>query len=367
MGGAGVVNGSRVVAADVHASGSWLAGLELATGELWSRRVRGAPSRVAEVVAQLGSGTRLVYEAGPTGFGLARAGAEQGVDVVVCAPGSVPRAGDRVKTDRRDAERLLRLWCAGELSLVRVPSPAEEAFRDLVRAREDARGDLMRHRHRLSKFLLRREVRPPAGMLGAWSVPWMKWVRQLRFAERAAHATYVDYLAAVEAALQRRSALDLALEETWPKSPFETTIARLRCFRGIDTLSACGVAAEVGAFDRFDHPDRLTAFLGIVPSEHSSGAKRRQGAITKAGSGHARRLLVEAAHHYRHPPRVSYELGRRHRGQDPRVVNVAWRAQQRLHRRWCHLVRERRKPVGVSVVALARELACFCWEAALID
>lgn len=362
-----MVNGSRMVAADVHASGSWLAGLELTTGELWSRRVRGAPSRVAEVVAQLGSGTRLVYEAGPTGFGLARAGEEQGVDVVVCAPGSVPRAGDRVKTDRRDAERLLRLWRAGELSVVRVPSPAEEAFRDLVRAREDARGDLMRHRHRLSKFLLRREVRPPAGMLGAWSVPWMKWVRQLRFAERAAHATYVDYLAAVEAALQRRGALDLALEETWPQSPFETTIARLRCFRGIDTLSACGVAAEVGAFDRFDHPDRLAGFLGIVPSEHSSGAKRRQGAITKAGSGHARRLLVEAAHHYRHPPRVSYELGRRHRGQDPRVVNVAWRAQQRLHRRWSHLVLERRKPVGVSVVALARELACFCWEAALID
>ncbi|HEV2771970.1 MAG TPA: IS110 family transposase [Thermoleophilaceae bacterium] len=317
-----MVNGSRMVAADLHASGSWLAGLELATGELWSRRVRGEPSPLAEVVARLGSGTRLVYEAGPTGFGLARAGAEQGVDVVVCAPGSVPRAGDRVKTDRRDAERLLRLWRAGELSLVRVPSPAEEAFRDLVRAREDARGDLMRHRHRLSKFLLRPEVRPPAGMLGAWSVPWMKWVRQLRFDERAAHATYVDYLAAVEAALQRRSALDLALEETWPQSPFETTIARLRCFRGIDTLSACGVAAEVGAFDRFDRPDRLAGFLGIVPSEHSSGAKRRQDAITKAGCGHARRLLVEAAHHYRHPPRASYELGRRHRGQHPRVVNV---------------------------------------------
>jgi transposase len=363
-----VVNGSRMVAADVHAAGSWLAGLEFATGEVWSRRVRGAPSRVAAVVAELGPGARLIYEAGPTGFGLARAGAELGVDVVVCAPGSVPRAaGDRVKTDRRDAQRLLRLWRAGELSLVRVPSPAEESFRDLVRAREDARGDLMRHRHRLSKFLLRRELRPPPGTLGAWSVPWMKWVRRLRFDDAAARATHVDYLAAAEAALQRRSTLDLALEEAWPQSPFQTTIARLRCFRGIDTLTACGVAAEVGGFDRFERPDRLAGFLGIVPSEHSSGGKRRQGAITKAGSGHARRLLVEAAHHYRHPPRVSYELGRRQRAQDPRVVNVAWRAQQRLHRRWRHLVLERRKPVGVSVVALARELACFCWEAALID
>jgi transposase len=244
-----------MVAADVHAAGSWLAGLEFATGEVWSRRVRGAPSRVAEVVAQLGPDARLIYEAGPTGFGLARAGAELGVEVVVCAPGSVPRAaGDRVKTDRRDAERLLRLWRAGELSLVRVPSPAEEAFRDLVRAREDARGDLMRHRHRLSKFLLRREIRPPAGTLGAWSVPWMNWVRRLCFEDAAAHATHVDYLAAVEAALQRRSTLDLALEETWPQSPSQTTIARLRCFRGIDTLSACGVAAEVGGFDRFERP-----------------------------------------------------------------------------------------------------------------
>jgi transposase len=368
MGGAGVVNGSRIVAADVHASGAHLAVLDLATGELSHRRVRGAPSRVAEVVAQMGPSAQLVYEAGPTGFGLARAGAQLGIDVVVCAPGSVRRApGDRVKTDRRDAERLLRLWRAGELSTVRVPSLVEEAFRDLVRAREDARGDLMRHRHRLSKFLLRREIHPPAAMLGAWSVPWMKWVRKLRFEDAAARATHADYLAAVEAALQRRSALDSALEELWPQSPFSATIARLRCFRGIDTLSACGVAAEVGGFERFEKPDRLTGFLGIVPSEHSSGEKRRQGAITKAGSGHARRLLVEAGHHYRHRPRVGYELGRRQRGQDPRVVNVSWRAQQRLHRRWRHLALKRGKPVGVSVVALARELACFCWEAALID
>lgn len=147
-------------------------------------------------------------------------------------------------------------------SLVRVPSPAEESFRDLVRAREDARGDLMRHRHRLSKFVLRREIRPPAGTLAAWSVPWMNWVPRLRLEDAPAQATHVDYLAAVEATLQRGSALDLALEETWPQSPFQTTIARLRCFRGIDTLSGCGVAAELGGFDRFEHPDRLTGFLG---------------------------------------------------------------------------------------------------------
>jgi transposase len=365
MGGAGVVNGSRMVAADVHATGSWLAGLELATGEVWSRRVRGAPSRVADVVAQLGPGARLIYEAGPTGFGLARAGARLGVDVVVCAPGSVPRpAGVRVKTDRRDAERLLRLWRAGELSLVRVPSPAEESFRDLVRAGEDAHGDLMRHRHRLSKFLLRRELRPPAGTLGAWSVPWMNWVRRLRFEDAAARATHVDYLAAVEAAplgarpgARRGLATETLPDDDRPAAllPRDRHPVCLRGHRRGRRLRSL----------RAPRPPR--GLPGIVPSEHSSGGTRRQGAITKAGSGHARRLLVEAAHHYRHPPRVSYELGRRRRGQDPRVVNVAWRAQQRLHRRWRHLVLERRKPVGVSVVALARELACFCWEAALID
>src|SRR5215218_10617705 len=183
------------------------------------------------------------------------------------AIGSRPTAATRSGCCGSGAPASCR-WCGS----LRRP----RSFRDLVRAREDARGDLMRHRHRLSKFLLRRELRPPAGTLGAWSVPWMKWVRRLGFADAAARATHIDYLAAVEAALQRRSALDLALDEAWPQSPFETTIARLRCFRGLDTLSACGVAAEVGGFERFEPPARLTGFLGIVSSEHSSGGTRRQ-------------------------------------------------------------------------------------------
>jgi transposase len=366
MGGAGVVNANRMVAADVHAAGSWLVGLELATGEFWRRRVGGPPSRVLEVVVGLGAGTRLLYEAGPCGFWLARAGVERGVGVEVCAPGSIPRAaGDRVKTDRRDAERLLRLWRAGELSMARIPSADEEAFRDLVRAREDVRGDLMRHRHRLSKFLLRREIRCTGAK--PWTQKWMGWAAGLRFDDRCARATFVDYLACVQAAVARREVLDLELEKAWPASPFAPTIARLRCFRGIDTLSACGLAAEIGDFARFAHPRRLSGFLGIVPSERSSGERRRQGAITKAGSTHARRLLVEAAHHYRHQPAVGAKLARRQHGQDPRVVQVAWRAQQRLHRRWRHLTLERRKPDNVTTVALARELATFCWEAALID
>jgi len=361
-----MMNANRMVAADVHAAASWLVGVELTTGEVWRRRVGGPPSRVLEVVAALGPETRLLYEAGPCGFWLARAAVERGIGVEVCAPGSIPRApGDRVKTDRRDAERLLRLWRAGELSMAHIPTAVEEAFRDLVRAREDARGDLMRHRHRLSKFLLRREIR--CAQAKPWTQKWMEWAAGLRFDDACARATFVDYLACVQGALARRDALDLALADAWPASPFAPTIARLRCFRGIDTLSACGLASEVGDFARFARPKRLSGFLGIVPSEHSSGERRRQGAITKAGPTHARRLLVEAAHHYRHQPAVGAKLARRQHGQDPRVIQVAWRAQQRLHRRWRHLTLERGKPDNVTTVALARELAAFCWEAALID
>lgn len=195
----------------------------------------------------------------------------------------------------------------------------------------------------------------------------MEWATGLPFDDPCAQATFVDYLACVQGAIGRRDVLDLALADAWPDSPFAVTIARLRCFRGIDTLSACGLAAEIGDFARFERPKRLAGFLGIVPSEHSSGERRRQGSITKAGPIHARRLLVEAARHYRHRPAVGVGLARRQHGQDPRVVQVAWRAQQRLHRRARHLALDRGKPNNVTTVALARELAAFCWEAALID
>src|SRR3954454_5991961 len=262
MGGAGMVDGRRLVAADVHASGSWLVGIELASGELWRRRVSGPPRRVIDVLAPLGAGMRLLYEAGPAGFALARAGSEAGIDVAVCAPGSVPRDPGRVKTDRRDAERLLRLWRAGELALVRVPTVPEESFRDLIRAREDARGDLMRHRHRQSRLLMRREL---ACQLGAvrWTKPWMHWVGGLTLAEPGAQATLADYVTCVLQAPQRRDTLDQAIQDTWPESPFALVIARLRCFRGLDTLSAAGIAAEIGDFERFPTARQLTAYLGI--------------------------------------------------------------------------------------------------------
>lgn len=361
-----MVNATRLIAADVHANSSHLVVLELDSGELWRRRVAGSPTRILDVLGPRCAGARLVYEAGPTGFALARAGAERGVEVLVCSPGSVPRAsGDRVKTDGRDAERLLGSWRAGQLSFVRIPTVAEEAFRDLIRAREDARGDLMRQRHRLSKFLLRRDLRCPNAK--TWTREWTRWLGTLEFDELAARLTFGDYVAQVDQALARRSLLDQAIEQAWPDSPFASVIFRLRCFRGIDTLSAAGLAAELGDFERFSRPRHLAGFVGIVPSEHSSGERRRQGHITKAGPGHARRLLVEAAQHYRHRPTVGVKLARRQHDQDPRVIACAWRAQRRLHARWQHLHAHRGKHPNVVTIAVARELAAFCWEAALID
>jgi transposase len=356
-----------LVGLDVHARQTHAAVLDPLTGELRVNRLRMAPDEVVSFLQGLEPRVRAVYEAGPTGFGLARAARERGIDVRGAAPGSIPKGpGDRVKTDRRDAVRMVRLLVAGELSFVFVPSVADEQFRDLVRCIEDIRGDLMRARHRLSKFLLRRGERYP-GPGGAWTAKHLAWLRSHAFDDACSQATFADYLAAVELLAGRRRTLLEALEKAIPESSHLATIARLRCVRGIDTLSAAGLCAEVGDFARFPRPNRLAGFLGIVPSEHTSDSNRRQGSITKAGPGHARRLLVEAAHHYRYQPRIGDTLTRRQQGQDARVIEVAWRAQRRLHQRWQHLHRQRRKPAGVVAIACARELAAFLWEAATLD
>jgi transposase len=356
-----------VVGLDVHARQTHAAIVDPATGEVRVSKLRMAPIEVVSFLQGLGPDVVAVYEAGPTGFGLARAARERGIDVRVAAPGSIPKGpGDRVKTDRRDAIRLVRLLAAGELAFAFVPSVADEQFRDLVRAIEDVRGDLMRARHRLGKFLLRRGERYP-GPGATWTGKHMAWLRSLRFADACSRATFADYLASVELLAGRRSSLLATLEQQIPESSHAPVIARLRCFRGIDTLSAAGLCAEVGAFVRFPRPTMLSGFLGIVPSERTSDSKRRQGAITKAGPPPARRLLVEAAHHYRHRPAIGEALARRQAGQDPRIIAIAWRAQRRLHQRWTRLHRERRKPSGVVAIAVARELAAFLWEAATLD
>jgi transposase len=286
--------------------------------------------------------------------------------VRVVAPGSIPRrAGDRIKTDRRDAIRLARLLAAGELRFVFVPTIQDEHFRDLVRCIEDVRGDQMRARHRLGKSLLRHGERSGPG--SAWTLKHMRWLQALWLPETCSQATLSDYLSAVELLMARRSTLITTLERTLPKVSHAPVIARLRCFRGIDTLTAAGLCAEVSDFRRFPRPTQLSGFLGIASSERTSDTKRRQGSITKAGPPHARRLLVEAAHQYRYPPRIGETLARRQADQDPRVIAIAWRAQRRLYQRWQHLLGHRRKPSSVVAIACARELASFVWEAATLD
>jgi transposase len=258
-----------LVGLDVHAGQTHAAIVDLSSGELRVCKLRMSPEEVVSFLASLGPGVLAVYEAGPTGFGLARTARERGMDVQVVAPGSIPRgSGDRVKTDRRDAIRLVRLLAAGELKFVFVPTIEDEQFRDLVRCIDDLRTDLMRARHRLGKFLLRRGERFP-GTAGAWTGTHMAWLRALRFPDACSEVTFTDYLAAVEFLTARRQTLLDALERHSSDCSHAPVIARLKCFRGIDTLSAAGLCAEISSFDRFPRPDLLSGFLGIVPSEHT--------------------------------------------------------------------------------------------------
>jgi transposase len=352
---------------DVHAAKVVAATVDRESGELSLRRLSGQTSEVVAFCAGLPGPARVAYEAGPTGFGLARALGAAGVGCVVAAPGKIERpAQDRVKTDRRDAERLVRLLMVDGLHAVRVPSSQEEALRDLVRAREDVRGDLMRARHRMGKLLLRHDVRYD-GAGENWTVRHRDWLGKIDLGDRGAQVTLLDYLGAIDALVVRRDSLESAIGELVPDSPWAQTVARLRCLRGIDTLSAVGLCAEIGDWERFARPGQLMSYLGVVPSENSSGERRRQGAITKSGSRHARRLLVEAAWHYRRAPAKGQALKRRQQGQDPHVIALSWKAQQRLHGSWRRLDAERGKRRTIVAVAVARELAGFCWAIANAD
>ena len=351
---------------DVHAAKVVAATVDGETGELGVRRLPGRTAEVVAFCAGLPGPVRVAYEAGPTGFGLARALDAAGVGCVVAAPGKIERpAQDRVKTDRRDAERLVRLLMVDGLHAVRVPSVEEEALRDLVRAREDVRGDLMRARHRLSKLLLRHDVRFD-GSAGVWTTRHRDWLGRVELGGPA-QLTLLDYLGAIDALLVRRDTLEAHIERLVPDSPWAQPVARLRCLRGIDTLSAVGLCAEIGDWHRFARAARVMSYLGLVVCEDSSGQRRRQGAITKTGSRHARRLLVEAAWHYRRAPAKGHTLRRRQAGQSAHVLALSWKAQQRLHQRWQRLERERGKRSTIVAVAVARELAGFCWAVATAD
>ncbi len=304
---------------------------------------------------------RFCYEAGPCGYALQRWIQEAGVNCVVVAPSLIPRKpGDRIKTDRRDARKLAELLRAGLLTEVHSPTPEDEAVRDLCRAREDAHEDLVRCRHRLSKMLLRRGWAWTGGKK-AWGRAHRLWLRSLRLEHQADQVVLDDYLQAIEQLEQRLRWLDQHIETASQMPAYIEAVGALRCFRGIDTLTAMGLVAELHDFMRFDSPRGLMAFLGLVPSEFSSADSQRRGAITKAGNRHARRLLIEAAWHYRHQPN-SQGLKQRRLGQPPEVVALADKAMHRLNRRF-HRMLAKGKPAGKTVVAVARELAGFIWAA----
>src|SRR4051794_19654702 len=354
-----------LVGLDVHATKIVAAVLDAETGELRWFCVGGDAAEAAGLCAGLPRPVRAAYEAGPTGYGLARELARRGVECVVAAPSKIPRApGDRVKTDRRDAELLARLLLAGELHAVRVPGPEEEALRDLVRAREAVRVDLMRCRHRISKLLLRHGIRFDDGR--AWTDRHHAWLAGIELGWPAAQATFADACGAADALVHRREQLEREIVALLPASPWRVQGARLRCLRGIDTLTAAGLCAEIGDFERFAHAGQLMSYVGLVPSESTTGQNRRLGSITKTGSAHARRLLVEAAWNYRPRPRTGKTLTERQAGHPAEAVAIAWSAQQRLYRTWNRL-EARAKRRTIIAVAAARELAGFCWAITRIE
>jgi transposase len=352
------------VGLDVHARSTHAAAIDVGTGELCRARFGGGSEEVVAWLAALPQPLRGCYEAGPTGFALYRAAEAAGVPVEVVAPSKTPRApGDRIKTDRKDAELLARLLLAGQLKPVAVPTPPFEAARHLARAREQVRSDLMRARHRVSKLLL---LHGRVYERSAWTKTHRRWLEAQRFDQAATELAYLDALAAVDGLAARKAALDERLSRLACEGEWWPSVARLRCFRGIDTLSAFVLCLEIGDWRRFPRPAKLAGWLGLVPSLEQSGESRRQGSITKTGSGYARRLLVEAAWHYLPTPGTSVALTERRAGQPDHVIQIALRAQRRLHR-LSHRLRERGKPGNVAAVAVARELACFLWAAAVAD
>ena len=330
-------------------------------GRLDEESIANTPEAVRRLVRRWPEPTRVraCYEAGPTGYDLYRQLTALGIETTVIAPSLTPRRpGDRIKTDRRDARKLAGLFRAGELTAVRVPTPEEEAVRDLLRARQDEREDILRARHRLSKFLLRHGRVYTDG--SAWTGRHTAWLAKQHFDEPAAERTLGHYRAELDMRLASLKLLDVELLAIAHRPPFARIVTRLCALRGIAELSVLTIAVEVGDFRRFGSAPAFMAFVGLVPSEHSSGERRSQGPITKAGNTHLRRVLVEAAWHARRRPKVGPALAKRLTGQPPEVLAIAATAQRRLHDRYWRLV-ERRKPSNVAVVAVARELAGFCW------
>lgn len=354
----------RFVGLDVHAESIAVAVAEPGGDVRAVGVIPNRPDAVRRVMRRLGRPERLrvCYEAGPCGYVLYWQLTGMGIACDVVAPTLVPvRVGERVKTDRRDAAKLARSYRSGDLTPVWVPDEAHEALRDLLRARQAAKRDQTRARHRLGKFLLRHGRRRPEGVR-SWTLRYFAWLKGVRFDQLAQEETLRDYVAEVHHTRERVERLDRAIDVAVQEAPesMRAVIGALQALRGVAKVTAASVVAEVGPMSRFARPKLLMGYAGIVPREHSSGGRTSRGGITKTGNAHVRHLLVEAALSYRHKPAVWSELQRRQEGLSEEVKALAWRAQQRLHWRFRRLVR-RGKATQQAVTAIARELVGFMW------
>jgi len=352
------------VGLDVHARSVVACGLDGVTGGLVERRLTPDPGEILGWIAGLPAPVAVAYEAGPTGYGLARFLLAAGVDCRVAAPSKLQRpSGDRVKTDLRDARHLARLLHLNEIVAVTIPSVEQEAARDLVRAREDVRGDLMSARQRVSKLLLRQGIVYYGGR--AWTGKHEAWLRSQHFDASGLQLAYDTAFDTMLATVDRRDRLDTAIGAMAADSAYTPVVTRLGCLRGVSTLTAFALAVEIGDWQRLTGRS-IGAYLGLVPCESSSGATRSQGPITKTGNGHARRLLVEAAWHHRPPYRPGAALRRRWDQASPAARARGQQGNRRLHARWLAFD-ERRKRVTVANAAIARELAGWCWSLAVLE
>jgi len=326
--------------------------------------VGGDLAAVGKALAKLGeAGTvSVVYEAGPTGYGLYRWLRAKGYRVAVIAPSLIPRkAGDRVKTDRRDATLLARLARAGELTAVTVPDAGDEALRDLTRAREDAVKARLTARQQLKALLLRQGIRYDGK--SSWTKAHQRWLATVRLPHGAQQLVFTEYWQMVDRADALVDRLTQALREAVSTWRYGDVVSALMTMRGIDLVTAATIVAEIGDIRRFDHPRKLMAFLGLVPSEHSSGARTHKGSITKTGNAHARRVLVEAAWNHRFPARIGHELRKRQQDQSETIRDLSWKAQTRLCKRYRQLT-ARGLHQNKVCVAVARELTGFIWAIA---
>lgn len=353
----------KFVGMDVHKATIAVSVAESNGGEVrYNGEIANSPEALIKLVRQLrkdDSELRFCYEAGPCGYGIHRQLTEMGWDCQVVAPSLIPRkAGDRVKTDRRDSTMLARLHRAGELTPVWVPDDAQEALRDLTRAREDMKSLQLKAKQRLSAFLLR--YGKSYGGKSNWTQAHYRWLAELKFVHPVQQIVFQEYVDTVKAMDKRVAGLDKQLQACAQQSVFWPMIEAMMALRGVNLLTAATVVAEIGDLHRFASAPQLMAYLGLVPSEHSSGASKSRGSITKTGNGHVRRVLVEAAWTYRHPARKTVHLQRRAERTSEEVQEIAWNAQKRLCGRYKSL--EARSKLKVQAcTAIARELAGFIW------